>query len=164
VSSPVVSASCSSCSLTGSHFQHHLRGRASPDSDLVRTDGVGLFARRRNRRWRARIAYPSRRQVIAARAGSQMHVMALTGHERTGLSWRLGKANRKKAALNRVGFPTKARRVPVRLRAAGRAKQKHKWRPIDEAPQSLALDRFLVDNIERSIEGAGGLSTARRPR
>jgi hypothetical protein len=93
VSSPVVSASCSSCSLTGSHFQHRLRGRASPDSDLVRTDGVGLFARRRNRRWRARIAYPSRCQVIAASAGSQMHVMAMTGHERTGLSWRLGKAN-----------------------------------------------------------------------
>jgi hypothetical protein len=63
----------------------------------------------------------------------------------------------KKAALNRVGFPTKARGMPVRLRAAGRAKQKHKWRPIDAAPQSLALDRFLVDNIERSIEGAGGL-------
>jgi hypothetical protein len=52
VSSPVVSASCSSCSLTGSHFQHRLRGRASPDSDVVRTDGVGLFARRNNKRWR----------------------------------------------------------------------------------------------------------------
>jgi hypothetical protein len=59
--SPLVGASCRSCSLTRLHFQHRLRGRGSPDSDLVPTDGVGLFARRKSGRWRARIAYSSRR-------------------------------------------------------------------------------------------------------
>jgi hypothetical protein len=82
VLSPVVSASCSSCSLARSHFQHRLRGRGSPDSDLVPTDGVGLLAR-----GRIDAGVPVLRillvgQVIAASAGSQMHVIAMTGHER----------------------------------------------------------------------------------